>query len=340
MQRIEKRGWTLVELLIVIAIIAVMLQLTLPAVEMSRESARKAQCKNNLKQIALAFQNHEATHGHLPTSGWGRRWLGHPDRGYGLKQPGGWAYNILPFIEQQHVRDLGTGLAPHTEEIAESLLQANSTAISMFNCPSRRMATLFPFVDQFVPNSIPRRCGKDPFDCKVARSDYAANAGNIHHWVHRATGPGTIEAGDGEWEEKWIYGGPDGKSELTGISYQRSQIRLSEITDGLSHTYCVGEKYVPIPHYKTGEWFSDNATMFLGHDYDNNRWSGTNEGEDIPPPFRDSESEGHKVSFGSAHLDGFQMSFCDGSVRIIPYDGDLTVHRMHGGRNDHERALD
>src|SRR5215468_1104499 len=100
MVRMRIRGFTLVELLVVIAIIGVLIALLLPAVQSAREAARRSQCQNSLKQIATAFLNHESTQKIFPTSGWGWGWVGDPDRGYKRNQPGGWLYNILPYIEQ------------------------------------------------------------------------------------------------------------------------------------------------------------------------------------------------------------------------------------------------
>ena len=97
----RRNGFTLVELLVVIAIIGVLVALLLPAIQAAREAARRTQCINNLKQLALGCQNHHDTHGHFPTGGWGWYWVGDPDRGFGKEQPGGWAYNLLPFFEQQ-----------------------------------------------------------------------------------------------------------------------------------------------------------------------------------------------------------------------------------------------
>ena len=65
----RRSGFTLIELLVVIAIIAILIALLLPAVQQAREAARRAQCKNNVRQIALALHNYESTHSTFPM-GW------------------------------------------------------------------------------------------------------------------------------------------------------------------------------------------------------------------------------------------------------------------------------
>src|SRR5919106_972509 len=80
-------GFTLVELLVVIAIIGVLVALLLPAVQAARESARRMQCQNHLKQIGLGIHNFEDTNKTLPHSRYDNRYT--------------WAVEILPFIEQK-----------------------------------------------------------------------------------------------------------------------------------------------------------------------------------------------------------------------------------------------
>ena len=104
------RAFTLVELLVVITIIGVVIALLLPAVQAVREAARIGQCQNNLKQLAQGCLNHENATRRFPTNGWGPHWTGDADMGNDWLQPGGWIYNILPYIEQQSLHDMGAGL--------------------------------------------------------------------------------------------------------------------------------------------------------------------------------------------------------------------------------------
>jgi len=325
-------AFTLIELLIVIGIIGLLIQLLLPAVQAARERARLSQCQNNLRQVALAFQLHHDANGHLPTSGWGWKWTGHPDRGYGVRQPGGWAYNVLDYIEQPGIRELGAKLPDGSAEKAELLLQANSTPISLFHCPSRRPANLYPLVhDKFSP-LLPARCAEGNSNCMVSRGDYAANAGSMNdrHDQHAGAdsgGPDSLE----EEDPLWVFTSELGMDQ-NGISYQRSRVRLAQITDGTSKTYCVGEKFMPPDAYETGTAFGDDQALFAGHDYDGNRYTGGDNHRPIPP--LQDINESRMSEFGSAHPAGWNVSLCDGSVTVLAHDIDPEIHRKFGGRDD------
>ena len=137
--RSRRHGFTLVELLVVIAIIGILVALLLPAVQSARESARRTQCQNHLKQVGLAWQNHHDTLRHFPTGGWGFNWVGHPDRGFSRIQPGGWIYNLLPYADQKPLHDLGkngSGLG-----LTAANAQRIQTPLSFAICPSRRRAS-------------------------------------------------------------------------------------------------------------------------------------------------------------------------------------------------------
>lgn len=137
-------GFSLVELLVVVAIVAFLVALLLPAVQASREAVRQTQCVNNLKQIASACLISESVTAHMPTGGWGTPFLGDPERGAGFKQPGGAIYNILPFLEAGNLHDV---LAHRTSGSVPTLIDAAremiATPIAGFLCPSRRPAQAF-----------------------------------------------------------------------------------------------------------------------------------------------------------------------------------------------------
>src|SRR5262249_47618540 len=137
----SRAGMTLVELLVVVAIIGMLTAIMLPAVNAARESGRATVCKNNLRQIALAALLHENSHGYFPSGGWGGAWAPVPGR-VGPSQPGGWAYALLSYLERNDLAELGRD-DPDAQREAKvaRLLQ---TPIAVFNCPSRRRATAYP----------------------------------------------------------------------------------------------------------------------------------------------------------------------------------------------------
>jgi prepilin-type N-terminal cleavage/methylation domain-containing protein len=352
MKKIQ-RGFTLVELLVVIAIIGILVALLLPAVQAAREAARRTQCQNNLKQIGLAVLNHESTQKYFPSSGWGWRWNGDPDQGYGGKQPGGWIYSVIGFMEESAIRDAGKGVTNAAQRDAV-LLAAVGTPVSMFYCPTRRSAIAYPLVrnGDLAINLLACKAPR----CLVARTDYAINSGNVN-----AEEPGepqdvprTIAQAEG-WDWKYEPGGSKNLyRRQSGISHQHSEIKLAQIEDGTSKTAMVGEKYLNPRYYIDGNDPRDDQNLFVGHDRDvngytynlaepNNATQRVAYRDNIAnnlPPRQDRDGLERVFDFGSAHSAGIYMAFCDGSVQFIAYEISPKIFYLMGGRDDGEAATE
>lgn len=328
------QGFTLVELLVVLAIIGVLVGLLLPAIQAAREAARRAQCRSHLSQLSLSFLNHESAQGFLPTGGWAQRgnswaWGGVPGRGFGWKQPGGWGYTTLPFLEQQALFDLGLGAT------GSAYLKAGekriSTPLAVHYCPSRRSALTYP-------NTIVRLKPYDHYGSVspqiVAKTDYAANLGDPETSWGQADPPWSLEEADDPNQFDWPKVIAQSRDYHSGISFHYSCLALKEITDGLSQTYMIGEKQLNPLMYETGESHGDDGVVYACHNSDTHRSTHSRY-----PPQQDGTPPGNTDtygSFGSAHAGGFHMAMCDGTVRYISYSIDLHTHQAMGSRSGGE----
>ena len=279
----SRRGFTPLELLVVIGVVGLLLALLLPAVAAAREAARRAACENNLRQLALAWHDHHAARGAFPSNGWGYGWVGQADLGHGRNQPGGWAFNLLDHLGRTPLRASSAG---GDEAGFERRTAMQATYLSVFRCPSRPGQNLSPFTKKhgaFNAGYVDRS----------AKTDYACCEGTVI--TDSRAGPPSADPAAVAAYDQWRPAGL-----ANGVCFQRSDLDFAALRDGASQTYLVGEKYARTAAYD-GPAARDaddghDQSLFVGVDLDVNRWA-------ISPPRPDGTSDFSR-RFGSAHADG------------------------------------
>ncbi len=375
--RNRRLGFTLVELLVVIAIIGVLVGLLLPAVNAAREAGRRATCMNNLKQLGLASQNFLSAFKRYPSGGWGPRWIGDPDAGNTIKQPGGWVYNLLPYVEQDALHDYGNAASAssgNASTIKQSALDKLMTIpLGFMNCPSRRVAASFTMTTNLPYDPTSSSGGTLTPVGPVAHGDYAANVG-VRKNINATTGTTTddingvlLAAAEQPTTEPPASSFSWPSCTWSGVIFQRSAI--SDVKDGTSHTYLFGEKWVDRAHYDDGLSPGDQGSVYAGMGNDNYRWTyvqptsttvdpttgaakddpGNQVNPGYPTMLNDTSIAATSPSndpnnvfqacFGSAHAGIVNFAMCDGSTIGISTSIDALTHRYLGERNDH-RILD
>ena len=380
-QRRRAIGFTLVELLVVIAIIGVLVALLLPAIQAARESVRRTQCMNQLKQMGLAIQNHVSAHKVFPTGGSGYNPLIKNYVSGGTNSPGvpngpkkqglGWAYQILPYLEQGAVKGI----------VTQAQLQA--TVVALYFCPSRRSpdivltaigtgATTASLTDYASAHPLSFHCG--PFGDTGVKNDIAKT-----HPFQVSASPTSPSIGLNSY---WCTpSGASGQQPVTPNSVYdgvivRTQwkvttaatatapavlertpggpdpVKPGQVTDGLSNTLLIGEKVVRsdlsagnITPSGNFAW-SDDRGWSDGWDPDTVRFTGyqpisdSNQGicfNSSAAISRYCTSDGADVLFfGSSHPGGINAVFADGSVHGITFDVDILVFNALGTRNGEE----
>jgi prepilin-type N-terminal cleavage/methylation domain-containing protein/prepilin-type processing-associated H-X9-DG protein len=352
--QIGVRGFTLVELLVVIAIIGILVALLLPAIQAARESARRAQCSNNIKNIALAALTYHDSRKHFPVDE--DLYNDPPDdidlsNGQWINQPAdplriarklsgaGWIVEVLPQLEEQPLYDrfkpfldkqwpfLRQGMNANDPDLRAAL--AVQPAILL--CPSDEFAT-GARTDQYPYSSATEVSGAPVL---VAVTSYKGNAGDTAFANSDDVPPFNDPLG-------YWSGGPEFTAsgqkmdchyaiDCFGIfwrfTYHRGGVKIREITDGTSKTLLIGEAS-PVdgnsPAWSSeGDW----AVTGVGINFDWQNYAAC-----VPA----GTCWWNMRGFRSYHPGGVHFAFADGSVRFIPDDIDHPIYRALSTRSKGE----
>lgn len=332
---VRRGGFTLVEMLVVITIIGMLVALLVPAIGAVRESARQTTCRNNLREMGHAAVLHVDRFGRYPTGGWGYLWVGDPDRGMGIEQPGGWIYNVLPFLGYDNVRNIGARITDPAKK-KEELKRLKAFVLPMFICPSRRRAVAYP------PSETSYNANQPDRETGVAKTDYASNGGSAGGDAGFSVLGGAANANCQQAANcSWPTGNYSSlvnylATRFDGITCLISQVTPAQVRDGLGRTMFAGEKYLFFDFYFSGTGGADNNTLYQGHDKDITRWCRGRDPELLP--LRDTRQSSNTANddyrFGSAHPNGVNVVFCDATVTTVSFDVDPKVWEHLGNRAD------
>lgn len=316
------RAFTLVELLVVIAIIGVLVALLLPAVQAAREAARRAECSNKLKQIALAMHLHHDSHGTFPPGA--QQDIQAPIRD--AKFFSGWTREIMPYIENSQLRQLYIPNVDVEDQTDPAIKQFRETSVDAYNCPSDAPPELG------VPD------GGNP-TVEFRTSSYVANAGRgdgaLTWYLYEAL-PSSDGTANG-YGATWGWRGPLHTEVLPGNTQPANKLTresFKNITDGTGQTLLVAEStniYEPRRPYWAYTWGNYLMAQPVAQDrtFDNNYLEcPTSTGATGAYP-----GSGKRVcmsAFYSYHTGGMNGAMCDASVKYISFDIDLLIFAAMG----------
>jgi prepilin-type N-terminal cleavage/methylation domain-containing protein/prepilin-type processing-associated H-X9-DG protein len=282
--RPRRLGFTLIEALVVIAVVGILVALLLPAVQEARESARRVRCAGNLKQLALACHNYAAVHGTLPI---GIPQMYDPDPALNF-------YSQSQSIFVSMLAQLDQGPLYDAVNFSRSIFSSSNatiyaTGLDVLWCPSDpsiQMEVEYPFYE-------------DPFKEKVRFSSYAGCTGTWYGDLSDFPDPMN----------------PARVAQINGLFTANRGIRLAEITDGTSQTMLLGERAHGLltgDDFRYWHWWADSVSM------DTRYWTifPLNPFRKIPDT-PETYSSAYTSAASSFHANGAQFAFADGSVRFL-----------------------
>jgi prepilin-type N-terminal cleavage/methylation domain-containing protein/prepilin-type processing-associated H-X9-DG protein len=326
----NERGFTLIELLVVIAIIGILVSLLLPAVQAARESARRTDCSNRVRQLALATQMHHDAWGYFPPARYESRPDALPSAQCGLETPT-WLARVMPYIEQQALGEQWDYSKPwheHDERV-------RTVVPDIFLCPSRRSGTQ-PVGVRELRTTVAGGGGRLPCGCPVparpmnvsldvrgALCDYAGNHGDL---TPGATGEPTDFYFGGNGTGVIISVRPNCKSGKAISPIDR--IGMAAVRDGTSSTFLFGEKFVP------PESLAQFPVDSPAYDGDHLPASCRLAGPGLRLANSPDDVMADMFSFGSWHPGGVHFAYVDGSVRFLSPDIDTKLLGSLANRRD------
>jgi prepilin-type N-terminal cleavage/methylation domain-containing protein len=335
----HSRGFTLVELLVVIAIIGVLIGLLLPAVQSARESARRSACTNNLKQMGLAFANHESTLKRFPTSGlYKQAWAAGSWNASKTQEIYGspllpWTFQILPYSEEIAIADKRSVGPDGYRDWGQGSASMHAQPIKMYTCPTRGFR-----LSRTAPNGTNYGVGGIPSPLQ----DYASVSDGVNGgFVERLNwdGPSGANASwlDTNFNSIVQPGGIVDWGGSSRLEIQYPSVTVAKVSDGMSNTLMLIEKGITRP-----DWYTGGSADGGYFDIENNdgTWSYQRIITTTHYPKQDSEInrrtygsgsmtdsntvKGKDLGPGSAHPSGVMAVFGDGSVRAIRFDVDVN----------------
>lgn len=315
----RRSGLTLIEILVVIAIIGLLMAILVPAVQYVRESARKQTCQNHLKQQALAIHNFESSHGEMPKL-FNGTFLKKPEHHLHEFHFHSWRTAILPELDQAPLHARIDFALPATDPSNQANL---NTTLAVFLCPSVSNPTEnVPDLMAYPGDTIPPLPEELSTAGSAAPSDYEVVGGVfVPPAPPEPRHTGSLDLRGlrfGVWGD-WDYAIKKGGI-MSGIDTAYRTGRLRDVTDGLSHTLMLVERAGGPDYYRNGELFYEYPSPPDAHEgveIHQVAWGVSTHTWWLVHSDSQAINERNSIGIYSFHTSGAYVAFADGSVRFL-----------------------